>query len=331
MSGEPIELNHGRFGAVDLAKLVAAAAVVWIHVVNSAGAEELLPLCRFAVPFFTCAAVYFLLRKISSEEIPLRSYCLERGRRLYLPFLWWSGIYFAARVVKHATTGHGSHIVLSPALFLNGTAHHLWFLPFICLVSVLTFLLVRCLGTPSHGRECWWAVTCLSIGTFLAFVPCPILLETTRFPLSYFIDHAWDMLPAAFFGAALFWIFRFFKPGAASRIVVLLLGLACVLWEFVRGVSQIAPHVTGASLLFFTCTQENRSWMKSVVPWAQLAFLIYLVHVLYVEALQVMASRYGTVRSLSADLSVWALSLVVSAITAKMMLRSRHFSWAFPR
>src|SRR5438128_2483643 len=94
--------SRARFAAVDLAKLVAAAAVVWIHVTDCDEAREYLPLWRFAVPFFTCAAVYFVLQKVASDPTGrLSSYCAQRARRLYLPFILWSVLYLGIRAVKH--------------------------------------------------------------------------------------------------------------------------------------------------------------------------------------------------------------------------------------
>ena len=322
---------RARVEAVDLAKLAAAAAVVWIHVTNCATSRELLPLCRFAVPFFTCAAVYFVLHKVSSARVPFRAYCLERARRLYVPFLVWSAIYLAARLVKHFVLGFGSPIVFSPALLLNGTTHHLWFLPFICLISVVTFGLANIFGTPQPGREPRWMLAFLIAGSVLAELPCPIILETTAFPLSYFVDHLWDALPSAFFGAALFMMLRIIIPGTALRAIVLVIGVFSLFIEFASGIHPLAAHLAGASLLFLTCTQANRDWMKSLWPWAQLAFVIYLVHVLFVEALQAIANRFGSTRSLAADLSVWALSFVFSAVIAKALSLRPSFHWIFPR
>jgi surface polysaccharide O-acyltransferase-like enzyme len=330
MNEQAADSSHARFGAVDLAKLAAAAAVVWIHAISCDASQEFLPLCRFAVPFFTCAAVYFVLQKETERKVPWKSYCLQRARRIYVPFLWWSGIYLAARFLKHALTGGGSPIDLSPAMLLNGTAHHLWFLPFICLASVITFIVAKCLGTPQEGRELWWALAFMLAGTAFAFIPCPVIIDTADFPLSYFIDHVWDAFPAVFFGAALFCLLRIMMPGALLRGVALVLGLICVGYEFLYGGHAVTPHLAGASLLFFTTTQANRDWMKWVGPWAKLAFIVYLVHVLFVETLQTVAVRFGGVQSLSADLSIWALALVVSMLTARMISRSRAASWAFP-
>src|SRR6185503_753876 len=97
------------------------------------------------------------------------------------------------------------------------------------------------------------------------------------------------------------------------------------------GVHPLAPHIAGISILFFTITQSNREWMKAVWPWARLAFVVYLVHVLFVEALQTISNRFGDANSLPADLSTWALALAVSVITAKLLSHSRAVSWFFPR
>jgi surface polysaccharide O-acyltransferase-like enzyme len=322
---------ESRFAAVDLAKLAAAAAVVWIHVTNCDESREFLPLCRFAVPFFTCAAVYFVLHKVASNRAPVRSYSLQRARRLYVPFLVWSGVYLAARLVKHAVLGFGSPVTLSPAILLNGTAHHLWFLPFICLVSIITFGLAKVFSSPMDKGARSRALVFFVMGAALALVPCPVEIRPTEFPLSYFIDHAWDAMPAAFFGAGLFWLLRTMTAHAKWRCAALLLALTASAWEFVNGGHPIAPHLAGASLLFVTTTQANQKWMHWLWPWAELAFVIYLVHVLFVEALQSVVVRFGGVPSLAADLSVWALSLVLSALAARAALRSRALAWGVAR
>ena len=113
------------------------------------------------------------------------------------------------------------------------------------------------------------------------------------------------------------------EPPTWLRIVSLFLAVLAIVWEFVFGTHALAPHITGAGVLFFTVTQKNRGWMKWTWPWAKLAFVVYLVHVLFVEALQTIANRFGGVQSLPADLSTWALALVVSALAAKFISRFR--------
>jgi len=331
MMEQTAEKSSARLEAVDLAKLAAAAAVVWIHVTNCDESRDFLALCRFAVPFFTCAAVYFVLQKVSSHHPPIGSYVLQRARRLYVPFIWWSVIYLAARVANHAVANEGSPIVISPAVLLNGTAHHLWFLPFIAVVSIITYALAKHFGTPREKNMEWWALGFVGAGLAVAMIPCPVPLRPREFPLSYFIDHAWESFPAAFLGAGLFCILRVTRPHAYVRAAVLIIGLLAIGWDYLEQTHPVAPHVTGASLLFFTMTQQNRGWTSALWPWAQFAFVIYLVHVLFVEALQTIANRFGTGSSLSADLSIWALAFVVSALIAKGSSRFRFLQPVFPR
>ncbi len=321
-----------RSSAVDVAKLVAAAAVIWIHVTACEQSREFLPLCRFAVPFFTCAAVYFVLNKVRSDQnSSFLSYCVQRARRLYVPFLVWGFLYLVIRIIKHLVTGTGSPIIWSPALLLNGTTHHLWFLPFVCLLSIVTFGLSQRFGLPKPENRMWWALAFVLIGAALAFTPCPVMIQPTEFPLTYFIDHAWDALPPAFFGGALFFLLSVISPREPLRWAVFAVGLVCLGMEFALNDYLVFPHLAGASFLFFTSTQVDRKWMAPLRPWAELAFVIYLVHVLFVEGLQTVLDRLGGVTSLPADLSVWALSLVASAIVARVLLRSRALAWASPR
>src|SRR5688572_5550748 len=100
--------SPNRCIAIDALKLFAAAAVVWIHVSDCEDSHLYLPLCRFAVPFFTCAAVYFVLHKaIQPPADSFASYCIRRAQRLYVPFLLWAAFYLMVRVVKHAAIGEG--------------------------------------------------------------------------------------------------------------------------------------------------------------------------------------------------------------------------------
>jgi len=320
-------------------KLLAAAAVVWIHVSNCEESQRYLALCRFAVPFFTCAAVYFVLHKaFAARAASWAAYCTQRAQRLYVPFLIWAVLYLIVRWTKHATMEDGSPIVLTPAVLLNGTAHHLWFLPFICVVSVSAFALGRVLAHTPRARGRWLGVILPIAGTAVALLPDPVEIRAVEAPISYFADHALDTLPSVFFGAGVFFLVRnsaaasergFSRPGV--RAIALLVAFTCIAWEFRHGGHAVAPHVAGAALLFVAMTQPNRPWFTPVREWSNVAFAIYLIHVLFVEALQFVQNRFGGVMSPAADLSVWALALVASALTAKFMVRTRALRWACPQ
>ena len=74
-----------RLPVLDAMRLVAAAAIVWLHTVSAAPlAPSVDPLTRFAVPFFTASAVFLLMENVRRE--PRRRLrgdfqSLTRGRR----------------------------------------------------------------------------------------------------------------------------------------------------------------------------------------------------------------------------------------------------------
>jgi fucose 4-O-acetylase-like acetyltransferase len=324
-------IENNRSAAIDVAKLVAAAAVVWIHVTDCDESRAFIPLCRFAVPFFTAAAVFFVLRKTSAPHGSLIEYVRQRAQRLYIPFLIWAAFYLVVRFAKHGITGGGSPIIISPAMLLNGTAHHLWFLPFIFLASLLAYGVGTHLGKPSLKRAPLFGLLALAAGIGFANVPCPVLLEPTESPISYFIDHAWDVTPSIFFGAALYWWSLAFKPDARWRWPVLALGLAAAFFEFRGGDSVLASHVAGMSLLIFSLAQPERAWMCRVRPYAEFAFVIYLVHVFFIESLRVVWERLGMSSSLTVDFGLWAVAIVGSVITGKLLSQTRALRWVVPR
>src|SRR4051812_37082838 len=92
---EPIILQRNE--VIDVVRLVAAASVVFVHASKTAA---LVPLChslRFAVPFFLFASLYYQSLSLRrNPERPLGESILRRVKRLYLPFLAWSLIYFVA-------------------------------------------------------------------------------------------------------------------------------------------------------------------------------------------------------------------------------------------
>jgi surface polysaccharide O-acyltransferase-like enzyme len=312
-----------RNGAVDAAKLMAAAAVVWIHVVNCEESHRYIVLGRFAVPFFTCAAVFFVLEKAFRDNSrPLLEYCAQRARQLYVPFLTWALVYLGIREVKHFFIPGGSPIVLSPAVLLNGTTHHLWFLPFICIVSIAAFAVGRGLRDfdPKHWK--WLAIGFVSAGLLLAVGIVPTEVRAAEVPISYFKHQSLDTVPAVFFGVGVFFLFRVITPTTLLRWAMLVIPIACTAWEFFNGGSSVAAHLAGAGLLLFTVLQPNYRWTATLAPWADLAFVIYLVHVLLIEVLETVENRFG-IHTLPGDVSLWALAFVGSALIARVIVSYR--------
>src|SRR3977135_820069 len=110
-----------------VAKLLFAFSVVFVHLVPNRPQPELIsrPLVTFTVPFFISIALYFFIRKVMRiSELTLRELNFER---LLIPYIAWTAIYVALRIVKYRA--HSDPHMDSPLAIVlyGGGALHLYF------------------------------------------------------------------------------------------------------------------------------------------------------------------------------------------------------------
>ncbi|MCY7350113.1 MAG: hypothetical protein LH606_05540 [Cytophagaceae bacterium] len=74
---------------------------------------------------------------------------------MYIGFLFWSFVYYTVRALSAELLDTTPPSFSIRILFWDGSAHHLWFLPFIFLASVAGFLVER---TTRHLRAGYWVV-----------------------------------------------------------------------------------------------------------------------------------------------------------------------------
>src|ERR1043165_5782748 len=121
-----------RLASFDAARLVAAYCIVWLHSLRSA---ELAPwniLGRFAVPFFAAAAVFFVIESVRHQPgRTFAEYARNRFRRIYVPFLAWSGIYLVFKLIKSLLVPDQPNDFPGIEALWTGTFFHLWFMPFV--------------------------------------------------------------------------------------------------------------------------------------------------------------------------------------------------------
>lgn len=305
-----------RLQHVEIGRFAASIAIVWIHSAESTAGKWLVPACRFAVPFFTVAVVCFSLRHVerSLSERP-HEYLRRRVTRLYVPFILWSAVYLALRLLKHRLTGTGSPIIFSPAWLLNGTAHHLWFLPFALLLSA------TCLPLGIWPRGLNHRTRTLVAGIFavfamgIAFVRCPVGMDPFANPVSYFIGLSWDSLPAAFLAVPIALSFPAVSPTNRCAIALVACLFLCAAMLFFG--NHPATSALAGAALFVGLSKETR---RPLPPWlvsvASLSFAVYLIHVAYVEALQVALHRVDLNASIGTDIFIVISGTLASVVTA---------------
>ena len=183
-------------------------------------------LTRFAVPFFVAACVFLVFQGVRRKpQRAFLEYARSRFVRIYLPFLAWSAVYLAFKAIKSVSLPEqpnqypsGLHVLWA------GGFYHLWFMPFILVVSLAAFALAKAV----YGRE-WWrwpvAITLLAAGLAIGLPRIAGILSPNSDPPHHILDPLYymlDALPAAFWGAALGLIYDGGQSALMARLFAIL-------------------------------------------------------------------------------------------------------------
>lgn len=312
-----------RNEALDIARLLAALAIIWIH----AGLHTGTLVARFAVPFFACVAVYFVADKASRESLARwPRWAAGRAARLYLPFLAWSGVYLAFKLAKKTLAPEQPNDFGGWEMLIWGGAYHLWFLPFLLVVSVAAFPLVRFAG------RCWSLLFGLAVT--LACCPCPAF-----WPAHDAARCVWDALPSALAGCA--WGMVVFLPavrprcccaaGERSRRLAWQAGLLMfaasmgllVYW----GRSNLLETAAGLGLGVAAVNWPPMPLPHVLAALGRVSLGIYCAHLLFVKIGESVAAKLHVPATPSLDVVLFISAAIASAACAWVLSRSRATGW----
>lgn len=153
--------------SIDLLRFVAAFGIVWAHVLNpnplAAIGYTSLAIFLMMVPFLSVRFYEERARRAkegTAPALPRRRYRMSRRMsRLILPWLFWCGFYKALLVAQSGDL-KTLFVITDPWSLLVGPVVHLWFLPFIFVLSGFVILSPQVFRT----RES------VIIGSVLAFI-----------------------------------------------------------------------------------------------------------------------------------------------------------------
>ncbi len=190
-------VDRGHLFQLDVVRLLTFGAVIAVHVLafteqpDNRGVAGLMMLLQYGREVFFALTGFVLVYSTWRRPLRLRSFWRRRVTFVVVPYLVWSGIYYAYSVLGPARQ-HPSLAVFGWDLLNGGAEYHLYFL----LVTVqlyLAFPLILRFVRRSADRAlmCLVAVSALNL-TWLglvAYVPSPG--GTGR----WFWDHAYELLP----------------------------------------------------------------------------------------------------------------------------------------
>ncbi|MEQ8836987.1 MAG: acyltransferase, partial [Lacipirellulaceae bacterium] len=323
---------------LDLFRFLACLAIVWIHVPESGLLKPTTIVSRFAVPFFSAAAIYLTVRSLHRRpDLSSWDYIRARFRSIYLPFLAWSAIYYLARYLAKQVSEVGGLTATTclPALswetLLDGTVHHLWFLPYIVVASVAALAATKLvLSCPLLRLPV--ALVCLVTG----FTTAVLTADEAPVPNIYAVELAYQTLPSACWAVAIALYadrWQWLGKADAAGILGSLLFFAGSAWLWQNGRNSLAENLAGCGLLLATLPDTftrglsvSGSLAKQLGAWS---FGIYVVHILFVEGIQDVLHALQIEASPTIDLIIYVLSIIGSVAVTILASQFAGLSWLF--
>jgi surface polysaccharide O-acyltransferase-like enzyme len=336
-------LRPPRNQTLDAARGLACIGVIWVHtVIDSPELARSASLTRFGTPFFVLAAVFFLLTGLSTKaSAGWSAYAIQRFRRLYIPFLVWSFIYLLLRTGKRTLMTQDGLVRLDSSRLLLGTARHLWFLPFILMACIACYPLRYLLPRLRWGRILL-ALGFAVVGLIASRIRCPDIPRTEPYIGKWYMN-AWMFVPGICWGIALAAVYPLLPrkftgtPWIALLGSVILIGATIWLWfgsqvPFVdtRSVPSLPRNLAGLGLLLIALYSWNDSLLAALAGFGRNAFGIYLVHLLFVDPLQLLAKRAHLGRHWWLDVPTFLLAVLFSFLLVQLLRAWKATSLLIP-
>ena len=321
-------VTRPRWATFDLARLLGAYAIVWVHVSRVPALQSSKALGRFAVPFFVFGAVFFVIDGLRRR--PWRGfaeYTRSRFVRIYLPFLAWSVVYLGLKLVKAALLPEQPNDMPGWSLLWAGSFYHLWFMPFILVVSLAAFGLGKAvLGRPR--AEAALAAGCAVAGLAAALTP----ISAFGFPSTGRGAALAAAVPAAFWAVAFAVVYRgpvarhLKRPAALIAAGVLAVVATAWIWRC-GGSSTPAATLAAAGVMVLALGPSVTGWVARLGTFGPLAYGIYLSHLLVIKLLESLLAKLGAPICWELDFGVFVVSAALSTLLAWALSRRRWSRW----
>ena len=324
----------GRLESFDAFRPMAAFATILVHSSISPESQRWTPLSRFSLPFFVLAAIYFLFRgERKHPEVSFGQQLRQRAWRLLLPFAAWNVIYALLRVAKHLVLVHEGPPKFDWNAIWVGSAHHLWFLPYLLVTTVWVLTVIRTMRRMPLLRIPA-AILLLALGAAMCFTPEPAICHLPTYN-SYFLDRAFVMLPSICWGTALGLLLMEddgtfetdWRIGSFGLVLILLGTIVVGAAVPHSGPYRMARHFSGMGVLLVALMPVRGEIINRLAVLGRCSYGIFLSHVAFVEGIQAVAARLGAKISWPLDLTVFMLSCIGATALTLLLRRSSKTRW----
>ena len=345
LSASNPDASHNRMMAMDACRTFAATGIVWLHSARPEGLGNWEVLGRAGVPLFAGSAAYLCVASVMRDQPkPFWTYVWSRAARVLIPFFAWSLIYLLARSVKPFITGGENKVEFNAGLLWTGTAHHLWFLPFIFVTTIGLFALARFVK-PFGGFAVKLTGIILATSCVLGlFMPQSWLAgyADKHFGNSgnfYTLVLSLDAIAALLFGAAAAFLLAGRAPQSQLNTtwrpvgmagLALFVGATGVL--FYQGRSLAGENIAGIGLFIFAVMPFENAALRALAKLGPLAFGIYLSHILAVDLMRnivpkLLEKRGMVITDVWWDVATFMVALAFGIGISMMLKRAKPLAW----
>jgi len=323
-----VQASSPRWALLEIARWIAIYPIVWLHTVRSESLGASTALTRFAVPFFVATCVFLVFQGVwRKPQRTFVQYGYSRFLRIYVPFLAWSAVYLGFKAVKSAFLPDlPNEYPAGLEILWTGGFYHLWFMPFIFLVSLAAFLVAKIV---SRAESLQWPVAIGSLAAGLALSLPAVADAITRNHPSW--ELVVDALPAMFWAMAAGLAYgrdqRQPWEGFHRLRVDVLLFLGSMIWLGAFGRSALIENLAGVSLLLVAIGPVDYPVLRRLGQFPSLAYGIYFSHLLPIKIFEAIGARRGLSPSWQLDLSIFLASAVAATLISLILYQSRWTRW----
>ena len=315
--------------AFDLARLFAAYAIIWIHTPRSEALAWTTFLSRFAVPFFVFATIFFVFESLRrNPDKNFGQYSVGRILRIYVPFMAWNVVYLLFKGAKSILLPDQPNEYPGIELLWTGSFYHLWFMPFILMVSLVAFLVAKM--TLPLKRAGGGVVTALFLGMAIVLSLVPLSTGASEYAMLIF-----NATPAVLMGISLAIFYGLTASGKKDHLlehrVVTVLGLLLFVGAtatlFYTGHNRLLETLAGLGFMLMALAPLQAAWAARLAKLGGLAYGIYLSHLLLIKVVEAVASKAKIPICWELDLVTFIFAAVGSTLLAWLLSRWKVTKW----